>query len=331
METPDWNPGTLFQLAGSYWQCFTFHTAVRLDVFTILDDGQLSAEELAHRLGTDQRATTMLLNAAAAMGFLTKDGDQYANTEAAATFLSRKSPQYVGHIVQHQYHLVPSWAQLPDAIKNGKPIRYVATDDDEERRDSFIRGMHDVAMAIAPRIADEVDLSDRQRLLDVGGGPGTYTIQFCLKNPQLRATIFDLPTTEPIARGYVEQSGLSDRIDFTGGNYLEDAITGRYDVAWLSQILHSEGPDACRKLVKSAASALEPGGLIMVQEFFLDNTMDGPLFPAVFSLNMLVNTDRGQSYSEQQVMDMLADAGAKDVKRLPFRGPNDQGIVVGVV
>lgn len=331
METQDWNPGTLFQLAGSYWQCFTFHTAVKLDVFTLLDDGQLSAEEMVHRLDTDQRATTMLLNAVTAMGFLTKDGEKYANTEAATTFLSQSSPQYLGHIIQHQNHLVSSWAQLPEAIKNGRPIRYVATDDDEERRESFVRGMHDVAMAIAPRIADEVDLSDRRHLLDLGGGPGTYAIQFCLKNPQLTATIFDLPTTEPIAKGYVEQFGLSDRIDFVGGNYLEDAITGRYDVAWLSQILHSEGPDACRQLVKNATSALEPGGLVMVQEFFLSNAMDGPLFPAIFSLNMLVNTNEGQSYSEQQVMDMLSDAGAKDVKRLPFRGPIDQGIVVGVV
>ena len=331
MDTQDWNPGKLFQLAGSYWQCFTFHTAVKLDVFTMLDGGQLSAREAAQKLDADQRSTTMLLNALTAMGLLTKDGEKYANTEVATTFLSQKSPQYLGHIVQHQRHLVSSWAQLPDAIVNGKPIRLVATDDDEERRESFLKGMHNVAMAIAPQIADEIDLSGRLHLLDLGGGPGTYAIQFCLKNPQLKATIFDLPTTEPIAEKNVAQFGLSDRIDFVGGNYLEDAITGRYDVAWLSQILHSEGPDACRKLVKSAASALEPGGLIMVQEFFLDNTMDGPLFPAVFSLNMLVNTDRGQSYSEQQVMDMLADAGAKDVKRLPFRGPNDQGIVVGVV
>jgi len=331
LETPDWNPGTLFQLAGSYWQCFTFHTAIKLDVFTILDDGPLSAEELAHRLDADQRATAMLLNAVTAMGFLTKNGERYANTEAATTFLSQRSQQYVGHIVQHQYHLVPSWARLPEAIANGKPIRYVATDDDEERRESFIRGMHDVAMAIAPRIADEVDLSDRKHLLDVGGGPGTYAIQFCLKNPQLTATIFDLPTTEPIARDYVEQFGLSDRIDFIGGNYLEDAIPGRYDVAWLSQILHSEGPDSCHQLVKNAASTLEPGGSIMVQEFFLNRAMDGPLFPAIFSLNMLVNTDGGQSYSEQQVMDMLSEAGAKDIRRLPFRGPIDQGIVVGTV
>jgi SAM-dependent methyltransferase len=121
-----------------------------------------------------------------------------------------------------------------------------------------------------------------------------------------RATVYDLPATGPYARKIIERFGLTDRIDFAAGDYLKEDIPGSYDVAWLSQILHGEGPEDCQKIVKKAASALEPGGLLLIHEFILDNTMDGPLHPALFSLNMLLGTENGRSYSEVEIMGMLA-------------------------
>jgi hypothetical protein len=59
--------------------------------------------------------------------------------------------------------------------------------------------------------------------------------------------------------------------------------------------------------------------------------MDGPLFPALFSLNMLLGTDSGRSYSEKQIIDMLVAAGTKDIRRIAINTPNDSGIIVGVV
>jgi hypothetical protein len=102
-------------------------------------------------------------------------------------------------------------------------------------------------------------------------------------------------------------------------------------VAWLSQILHGEGPDDCEKMIQKTVSVLEPGGLILIHDFILNENLDGPLFPALFSLNMLVNTPEGQSYSEGQISSMLAGAGVKEIRRLSFQGPNDSGIVAGVV
>jgi predicted O-methyltransferase YrrM len=180
-------------------------------------------------------------------------------------------------------------------------------------------------------MVNTIDLLDRRRLLDLGGGPGTYAIYFCLKNPQLKATVYDLPTTRPYAIKTIEKFGLADRIDFVEGDYLSKDISGSYDVAWLSQILHAEGPEDCQRIIEKVISVLEPGGMIIVHEFILDNTMDGPLFPALFSLNMLLGTRNGRSYSEREIMEMLTRAGVGQIERLPFRLPNDSGIIRGVV
>jgi precorrin-6B methylase 2 len=265
------------------------------------------------------------------MELLTKADDKYFNTSSAKEFLSKDSPKYLGNIIMHHHHLVESWSQLDQCVQSGQAIRERSSFSDEEWRESFLMGMFNMAMNMAPMLIPKIDISSRRHLLDLGGGPGTYAIHFCRHNPQLKATVFDLPTTRPFAEKTIERFDLSDRIDFRGGNYLKDDIEGRYDAAWLSHILHGEGPEGCKKIIQKAVAALERGGIIIIHDFILDNSMASPLFPALFSLNMLLGTDSGQAYSEQQLMDMLADAGAKDIQRLAVQTPNDSGIITGII
>jgi SAM-dependent methyltransferase len=243
--------------------------------------------------------------------------------------LSKDSPAYLGHIILHHHHLMEPWAQLHQSVCSGRPIRERSSASREEWRESFLMGMFNMAMALASRVADAIDLASRSRCLDLGGGPGTYAIHFCLKNPGLTATVFDLPTTRPFAEQTIARFGLSDRIAFAEGNYLDDEIPGRYDVAWLSHILHAEGSDDCLKIIRKAVSALQPGGIVIIHEFILNDAMDGPLFPALFSLNMLQGTEAGRAYSERQLTGMLTAAGVHDVRRVPIQTPNDSGILVG--
>ncbi|MBU1741107.1 MAG: SAM-dependent methyltransferase, partial [Proteobacteria bacterium] len=146
-----------------------------------------------------------------------------------------------------------------------------------------------------------------------------------------RATVFDLPQSEPVFRGTVERFGVGDRVDFQGGDYLEGEIDGPFDVAWLSQILHGENVAGCALIIDRVVRALEPGGTILVHEFVLDDARDGPVFPALFSLNMLLGTDGGRAYTESEIKAMLSAAGVKDVRRLDFVGPNDSAIIAGAV
>ena len=331
MTAREWNPGELLEISGFFWQTCVLHTAVKMDVFSVIGDGELTAVDIAGKVDGSARGVVRLLDALVAMELLVKQNETYANSASARELLAKDSPRYLGHIIMHHHHLLESWSKLDKAVISGQPQRDRSSYSQEERRESFLMGMFNLAMGLAPRIVPVIDVSDRQHLLDLGGGPGTYAIHFCLNNENLRATVYDLPTTRPFAEQTIRRFKLTDRISFMDGNYLKDPVKGRFDVAWLSHILHGEGPEDCRMIIQKAVDALTPGGMIIVHEFILNNSMDGPLFPALFSLNMLLGTESGQSYSEAQITDMLAGAGAGDIRRIPIESPNDSGIIVGFV
>ncbi len=230
----------------------------------------------------------------------------------------------------HHHHLVNQWSRLDKAVRSGRPLRERGSRDEQEL-ESFLMGMFNTAMGIAPQLSRQIDLKGKKHLLDLGGGPGTYAIHFCLANPDLKATVFDFSATRPFAEKTIAKFGLSDRIDFMSGSYIEGSIEGTYDVAWLSHIFHGEGPDECRKIVEKTVSAMAEGGLILVHDFILNDTFDGPLFPALFSLNMLVNTEKGKAYSDNEIRKMFEEAGLRNIRRLHFDGPNASGILSGEV
>jgi len=323
----EWNIGQLLSISSSYWRSSTIHAAVRLEVFSALGSEQLTASEISDRIGAQERGLAMLLNALTAMGLLEHTDKRYKNTGFSRSFLVKGEPGYIGYIIMHHFHLVDAWAKLHEAVVTGRPVEK-RSHGEEVERESFQMGMFNLAMAIAPQIASSVNLAGRHHLLDLGGGPGTHAIHFCLANPGLKATIYDRQTTEPFAKKTVERFGLADRIAFVAGDFNQDRLEGSYDVAWLSQILHSNTPEECRALINKTMQALEPGGLILIHDFFLNDSMDGPLFPALFSMNMLLS-NHGRSYSEKEVSDMLQQAGAREIHRLEFQGPNDSAILCG--
>ena len=331
MATAQLNPAELLETSGYFWKTCALHAAVKLDVFRVIGDGHLSSEEISRKLNGAQNGVERLLNALTAMDLLVKTDGIYANSPAGKSFLAKDSEKYIGHIIMHHHHLMESWSQLDQAVITGRPVRTRSSFSNDEWRESFLMGMFNLAMGLAPVLVPLIDLSSCRRLLDLGGGPGTYAIHFCLDNPHLEATVYDLPTTRPFAEKTIKQFKLEDRIRFVDGNYLTDAIEGRFDAIWLSHILHGEGPADCRMMIQKAVGALATGGMIIIHDFILNNRMDGPLFPALFSLNMLLGTESGQSYSEDQIIDMLADAGVKDTRRIAVQTPNDSGIIVGSV
>lgn len=331
MSVKEWNPGKLLEISGSYWKTCALHAAVKLNLFSIIGDGELTSEKVAEHLNADNDGVERLLNALTAMELLIKSENKFKNTDGAKAFLVKSAPAYVGYMIMHHYHLMESWNRLDESVITGKPVRQRMAVSSAEWRENFLMGMYNNAMGVAPKVIPEINLSGKRHLLDLGGGPGTYAIQFCLHNQNLNATVYDLSTTRPFAERTIAGFGLSHRIDFHDGDYTKMGVEGRYDVAWLSHILHGENPETCRGIVRKAVDALEPGGLIIIHEFILNDSMDGPLFPALFSLNMLLGTEGGRSYSESQIGEMLSDAGAKNIRRIPVKTPNDSGIILGVL
>ena len=329
MSTREWSPGELLEISGYSWKTCALHAAVKLEVFTVLGDQRLTGEEVTQKIDGALRGVERLLNAMVAMDLLSKKDGRFENTPSSKAFLSKHSKKYLGHIIMHHHHLVESWSHLDQAVMSGQPIRKRSSFSQEEWRESFLMGMFNLAMGLAPQLVPLIDISSHRHFLDLGGGPGTYAIHFCLRNSGLNATVYDLPTTRPFAERTIQQFDLADRIAFMDGNYLDDQIEGRYDVAWLSHILHGEGPEDCQMIIQKATDALEPGGMIIIHEFILNNTMDGPLFPALFSLNMLLGTSSGQAYSENQLTEMLRAAGIKNIRRISVQTPNESSLLIG--
>lgn len=325
----EWSAPQLLETTGSYWQGCAIMAGVELDVFNLLNDKSDDLSGLAVRLGADPRALGMLLRALAALGLLECDDEgAYRPSLAANAFLVSDSEQYMGNIISHQHHLVESWARLHESVLSGQPVRQRSSFGEAAWRQSFLLGMQNLANLVAPQLIPRIDIGDRRTLLDLGGGPGSWSIHFCRHHPQLSATVFDLPTSRKYALSEINNAGMDERIDFVGGDFLTDDLPGGRDLIWMSHILHGEGPANCRRLIHKAAFALAQDGLLVIHEFILDDSGPGPTYPALFALNMLLGTEKGAAYTEGELGEMLAEAGFMNLRRLPLPAQSRSGILL---
>lgn len=287
--------------------------ANRLDVFTIIGEGRLSAEEIAERCQSYPRSMSLLLNACVALGFLQKEGDLYSNSPEALQLLIRGKPTYMGDMIAHGEDTMRTWMYLEEAVRTNRAVLdkegHAFTSDFLR---NLVRGMHNRAMANGEVVAEALDLSGRCQLFDAGGGPGTYSIFLAKKYPRLNAIVFDLPPVIEIAKEVIASFDMQDRITTRAGNYFEDDFGQGNDVVLLSAILHQMGPEKCKLLLRKAYDSLISGGIAVVSENFVSADGTFPVSAALFSLNMLVHTGEGQSRSAEEVIDWMQGLGFVD-------------------
>jgi SAM-dependent methyltransferase len=290
--------------------------AVDLDLFDFLTEPK-SAVETAAWLRADHRATGIFLNGLAALGLVDKGGDNFKNSELATRYLVQGLENYRGAIIKHMEHTWKrGWEDLKDTVLVGHPPQEdpekwvdARPERDEAEVRAFIWGMHAIARDLAPRVAAKLDLKGVRRLLDLGGGPATYAINFAQANPDLAATVFDLPMPLKIARENIEKNGLTDRVDTLAGNFLQDDIGTGYDFIWVSQILHSHDEGQCKLIIAKAVAALKGGGTLAIQDFYLNADGASPTGAAMFGVHMLAVTPRGRAYTFEEVAAWMQEAG----------------------
>jgi|UniRef100_A0A7C3YZI4 predicted O-methyltransferase YrrM len=307
--------------------------ATDLEMFDHLEEFR-TVSEVAAAVKADSRAVGILLNALAALGVVVKEDERFRNGELSSRYLVRGKEEYRGAIVRHMHHTWWGWSELEDTVKRGhadmaRSERWLdrVSEPEAEWVREFIWGMHAIARDLAPRVAALVDLAGVKRLLDLGGGPATYAIAFAQANPRLRATVFDLPQPIAIAKENIRRHGLNDRIDTLPGNFLEDSIGSGYDFIWISQILHSHTEEQCRLIIDKAVKAVNPGGQVVIQDFFLNDDRITPLEAAMFSVHMLAVTPGGRAYTHREVAAMMAAEGLGAVE---YKTTSPQtGILIG--
>jgi SAM-dependent methyltransferase len=323
------SPGDFLETVNAYRISRIVLTAHELDLFTILKDGPLSSSSVAKSIGSNERATDRLMNALVPIGLLKKSGSQFSNTDFSIRFLIKGQPTYMGGL-SHMVHLWKTWSTLTEAVKAGTSVvmKHPIGERDEDWLESFIAAMHSRAIQQAKEIAAVLDLSQTRSVLDIGGGSGAFTFEFIRENPVISGIIFDLPNVIPITKKYISQEGFEHSVTTISGDYLKDKLGYDYDLVLLSAVLHINAPDENKLLINKCAEALNPGGQLVILDHIMTDDRTGPAAGAFFALNMLVGTEKGDTYTEKEIKSWMQGAGFKYIRRRDT--PQGSNMMIGI-
>jgi len=253
-----------------------------------------------------------------------KSGPEFSPSAAAARYFTDGSPDSERLATMHAVHQWESWSTLTECVRSGSRVeRSVTEARGRDWTEAFIEAMAKTGSERAPHVVAAVGAAGVKRMLDVGGGPGSYSIAFAEAHPELRADILDKSEVLEIARRHIERAGLSSRVNTVPGDLTASDFGSGYDLALISNICHMLGPEANRDLLKRAAKALAPGGRVVIQDFVLDENRTSPPAAALFALNMLVATEHGASYTTGEYEDWLRGAGLTGARKAGLPGRTD--------
>jgi len=303
------NVDDLMAVGHGYQRSMILLAALKLGVFRALAGGECDARVLARRVGADAEKLSILLDALAALGLVGKRGRRYRNAKPARDLLL-PGPRSKESILLHHLDGWGEWGRLSATVRAGRTPRGGAEGNWQE---NFIRGMEENARERAAVVTGRIPLRRGDRVLDLGGGPGTYAAAWADACPGAEITVFDTPATLRVARKILREKGASGRVRLVEGDFLEDPLGGPYDFVWISQILHAySGPD-CVKLLRRARSALVPGGRVAIQEFLLAERKTSPPGPVFFSVHMVAVTVGGRAYTAREIAAMMRAAGFRKI------------------
>ncbi len=305
-----WAAEEILELVRSYQGAAVLAAAADLDLFDPLAARPRTALELSRELRCNGRGLTVLLNALAALRLLRKSAETYSLSPGMASVLTANGRHTMLAMVQHQANCLRRWAELARVVKTGRParvkpsVRGAAGD-----KASFIGAMHNVSAPFAGEVIRAVRPLRFKRLLDLGGGSGTWTIQFLHACPSAHAIIFDLAEVIPMAMRRLSTAGLSRRVNFVAGDFLKDPLPKGVDLVWVSAIVHQNSREQNRHLFHQTFQALRPGGRIAIRDILMDEGRTRPVAGALFAVNMLVATEGGGTFTFGELSEDLETAG----------------------
>ncbi len=302
----DWQE-RLERVVSGYRDAMILTAALKTNLFESLGTTARTPADLAAELHLDPRAVDILLHALAASGILIKNGDTFQIDPGAQPYLLTDSPETMVSILGHNQRMMRSWLQLPTVLETGEPAPRPKTSPAMMR--DFICGMENVSRRSSQEVVQKVDLAGARRLLDLGGGPATAAITFCRAHEDLQAVVFDLPGPVGIAEEQIAAAGMGARITTVAGDFHADDYGTGFDVVYISNIIHMIGPQETRAVFARTRACLNPGGRILVKDFYLDEDRLNPAFAAQFSVNMLTATEGGKSYTKAETLALLAETG----------------------
>jgi predicted O-methyltransferase YrrM len=323
-----WTAEELTELTRAYQPACVLMAAAEVDLFSAVATRPMAADELAIALRADQRATRTLGDALAALGLLDKRAGVYTLAPGLLETLTEGGSASLLPMLRHQASCMRSWAQLAAVVTTGRAAERIAgIHGADADRDAFIEAMEVASRQAAPRLVASLAPLSFRHLLDIGGGPGTYTIAFLRAVPGARATLYDLPEVVSLARRHIEAAGLADRVELAGGSFaVDEALPAGADLAWVSAIVHMNSRRENRRLFAKIHTALAPGGQIMIRDIVMDDARISPRDGALFAVNMLVRTESGGTYTFTELREDLEQSGFANAVLL--KGERDMDSII---
>ena len=321
-------PDRILLLVFGYAPPLIIQAGIANGVFDSLEQGPRYVSEVSAITGAAVRGLRTIMNAMVGLGLLSKDAEgRYSLTSESAAFLVSSKPSFLGgYIRHHTKQLIPEFLDLDEIIQRGGPSLPSGNEQIEtEFFEEFVEALFPLAFPGAQALAEALGVDKARapiRVLDLGAGSGVWGIALARKSAQVMVTAVDWPGIASITRTMAARFGVEDRFRFVGGNLWEADFRRGYSIAILGHILHGEGEEANRRLLKKTFDALAPGGTIAIAEILVDEDRKAPVFPLLFAVNMVANTERGDTYSFAEIGGWLKNTGFEDVRALQIPGPS---------
>ncbi len=299
------------KIARSFMEPSILLSALELNIFEALGHEYKSAQDIASALDLSLRGTEILLDALSSMGILKKEINLYKNEPAVEEYLLKDSKEYPGGGLRHTLNLWHKWHELPTSVKTGKPVE--SHKGNKGRSASFYLAMAHYSKKKKEAVIDQLPLPKEGKVLDLGGGPGTYAISMAKKNPEIEVIIFDREDAREVAIQFIKEAKLEGRVKFLTGDFFKDDIGTGYDLIYISSVIHIYSDEDNRKLCEIAYKALKKGGYIVIRDFFVENDRIRPKRGAIFSVNMLINTEGGRTYSPDEIKLWFKETGFQEI------------------
>lgn len=323
------------RIAGGYRGAQVLFAGCQLGVFARIGDDTRTAEELSASLDADLRGVRILLDALVGLGLLERSQLGYTNSAAVRNALVPGAPLDRTAHVLHAASQCRRWQGLVEAVRSGRPVPLDNPAPPPAAKEAFAQAMAVSARRSAELTANAIDLTGVRRMLDVGGGPGVFAAAFARRQPGLEVTVLDDPDTLRVTVQTARSMGLQNRIHSLPGDAFHADLGGPWDLILLSNVVHIYSASQNRDLVGRLGRTLNPGGRLVLKDFFVSEERTEPAWSLLFAVNMLVSTDHGDCYRLSEALEWLDTAGLEWIQTVPVteqsllvigRRPNPAGI-----
>ncbi|WP_406421818.1 methyltransferase dimerization domain-containing protein [Streptomyces sp. NBC_00842] len=315
----------IMRLINGYWATGVLGTAATYSVFTHLEDGAASAEQLAERAGISLRGAQALLDGLVGMGLVEVADGRYRNTAEASAFLVEGRPASLSGFAKLKMGHMSSLAALPDVVRAGGPLTDAVVEvSDNPHWEGLVQAIAAQSVPVARMAADALGLADAGKIsiLDIGGGSGVCSAVWLGLNPDARSTQIDWAPINAIARRLLAERGVGDRVSHVDGDFhTADFGDGDHDVVMYSNIAHQEGPKDNTEVFAMVRKALKPGGTLVVSDYIVDDDRSGPPFALTFAGEMLLKSRHGSTWRRSDYHAWLTEAGFEDIRFLTTPSP----------